>query len=360
MGALAGVLAPAAAGPLDADLSVGAQVVAGTLRVAVRVAVGVPVFVAVAVSVGVGGAVVQIAVTARSIVQVGVAAVWVAGTAGREEDAGDGGCCDDKDDLSSHSMATILRRTSVMLAWVAMIAVNAAANAIPINGVNTGEVSDRFDIYFVPAGYVFSIWGVIYLGLLGYAVYQALPAQAANPRLRSIAGLFILSAAANIAWIFLWHYLLFPLTLVAMLVLLFSLIGIHLRLHRGDGPVTKGEQWLVRLPFSVYLGWVSVATIANVSQVLFYLDWNGFGISPEAWAVSLLIVGVILAGLMAFIERAPAYVAVFVWAYAGIGVAQAQEPSVAMTAWAGTLVLALLAILAVVLRLRSPSASDSR
>jgi hypothetical protein len=249
-------------------------------------------------------------------------------------------------------MNNTLRQILVVIALLAVIAVNFAANALPLNGLDTGEISDRFDIFFVPAGYVFSIWGLIYLGLIGYAVYQALPSQADNPRLQSIGGLFLLSSAANIAWLFLWHYLQFLLTWIAMLVLLFSLIAIYLRLRRTSETVSAAERWLVRVPFSIYLGWISVATIANITQVLYYIEWNGFGISAVAWAIVMLVVGVVLAGIMAFNERDPAYVLVFTWAYAGIGVAQAGEPYVAMTAWGGTAMLGLLAILAFVLRMR--------
>lgn len=249
-------------------------------------------------------------------------------------------------------MKNTLQRVLVVIAVLAVIGVNVAANALPINGVNTGEISDRFDILFVPAGYVFSIWGLIYLGLLGYAIYQALPAQVDNPRLRSIGGLFLLSSAANIAWIFLWHYLLFPLTLVAMITLLLSLIVIYSRLRRRNEAVSAAERWLVRVPFSIYLGWISIATIANVTQVLYYVDWNGFGLSEVAWAIVMLVVGVVLAGIMAFNERDAAYVLVFVWAYIGIGVAQADEAYVAMTAWGGTAMLALLAVLAFAMSLR--------
>jgi hypothetical protein len=249
-------------------------------------------------------------------------------------------------------MNNTLRQILVVIAVLAVIAVNVAANALPLNGLNTGDISDRFDILFVPAGYVFSIWGLIYLGLLGYAVYQALPSQADNPRLQSIGGVFLLSSAANITWLFLWHYLQFLLTWIAMLVILFSLIAIYLRLRRTSEPVSAAERWLVRVPFSIYLGWISVATIANISQVLYYIDWSGFGISDVAWAIVMLVVGVVLAGIVAFNELDPAYVLVFVWAYAGIGVAQAAETYVAITAWGGTAMLALLAILAFVLRLR--------
>ena len=99
----------------------------------------------------------------------------------------------------------IVRQVVNLLATVATITINGLANALPLNGQTTGEISDRFDVYFVPAGYVFSIWGLIYLALSAFAVYQALPAQRENPHLRRIGYLFALSCVANSAWIFLWH-----------------------------------------------------------------------------------------------------------------------------------------------------------
>ena len=119
-----------------------------------------------------------------------------------------------------------IRQILVVLATLATIGVNALASALPLNGQTTGEISDRFDVFFVPAGYVFSIWGLIYLALLAYSVFQALPAQAQDARLRSIGYLYILSAVANMAWIFLWHYEFFPFSVVAMLALLGLLTAI--------------------------------------------------------------------------------------------------------------------------------------
>ena len=167
-----------------------------------------------------------------------------------------------------------LRQVVAIVGVLATIAVNVLANTLPINGQNTGDISDRFDIYFVPAGYVFSIWGLIYLGLIAFAVYQALPAQRENPRLQRMGWWFALASVANIAWIFLWHYLVFNWTIVAMLALLGSLIAIYLRLGIGRTAVPAGERWAVRAPFSVYLGWITVATIANATQLLFYRGWS--------------------------------------------------------------------------------------
>ena len=107
-------------------------------------------------------------------------------------------------------MKDTLRQISVVLTILATIVVNALANALPINGQNTGQISDRFHVYFVPAGYVFSIWGLIYLGLIAFAIFQALPSQRENPRLRKVGWWIALGGLANIAWIFLWHYEQFP------------------------------------------------------------------------------------------------------------------------------------------------------
>ncbi len=227
---------------------------------------------------------------------------------------------------------------------IATITVNALANALPINGQGTGEISDRFAIYFVPAGYVFAIWGLIYLGMIAYTVYQALPAQRENPLLNRIAPAYWIGNLANIAWIFLWHYNIFPLTLPAMLILLGSLLFIYVQIMRAE-PLTTAQKWLVRLPFSLYLGWISVATIANFSQVLFYLDWNGFGISGQLWAAIMLVIAAVLGLLMAWREYDIAYVLVLVWAFVGIYNKFPETALVGYTALAatGVLVLALVA-----------------
>jgi hypothetical protein len=239
-----------------------------------------------------------------------------------------------------------LRQVVNVLAVLATIAINGLANALPLNGQTTGEVSDRFQVYFVPAGYVFSIWGLIYLALVAFAVYQALPAQRDNPRLRRIGTLFALSCLANVAWLFLWHYEVFALTLVAMVALLLSLIAIYLRLEIGRAHVSAAEKWLAHVPFSIYLGWVTVATIANVTSVLDYANWDGWGISPEAWTVIMLVAGTAIAAAVGFTRRDSAYMLVIVWAFVGIAVKHAGTPVVATAAWVTAAVVAA-AIIAV-------------
>src|SRR5512139_1073218 len=181
--------------------------------------------------------------------------------------------------MSKDTIRQYVNLLSVLLALI----VNILASALPLNGQNTGAISDRFQVYFVPAGYVFSIWGIIYIGLIAYAIFQALPAQRENPRLRSTGWWVSLGGLANITWIFLWHYEQFPLTLIAMLLLLATLIITYLRLGIGRSTVSKAETWAVRVPFSIYLGWITVATVANITDVLYYVNWNAFGISPEIW-----------------------------------------------------------------------------
>lgn len=226
-----------------------------------------------------------------------------------------------------------LRQISVILTILFTIVVNTLANTLPINGQNTGEISDRFQVYFVPAGYVFSIWGLIYLGLIAFAIFQALPAQRENPRLRATGWWIALGGLANSAWIFLWHYEQFPLTILVMLLLLVTLMVTYVRLGIGKTSVPSAETWAVRLPFSIYLGWITVATVANATSLLDYLKWDGFGIAPEIWMVIMLAAVLVIAALMSFTRRDVAYTAVILWALAGIGIKHADFAAVAIPTW---------------------------
>lgn len=231
-----------------------------------------------------------------------------------------------------------------MVACVSVLVVNTLANIVPINGQQTGEISDRFPVLFVPAGYVFSIWGLIYALLIAFTVYQALPAQRENPRLRRIGWLFALSCLWNCVWILCWHYNLFPLSLVVMLALLGSLLLIYMRLDIGREKVARAEQWLVHVPFSVYLGWITVATIANATDVLYALGWNGQPLNPEIWAMVMLIVATALTLYILMQRRDIAYGLVIVWALIGIFVKQTETPVVALTALLGGGIVAVLLV----------------
>lgn len=238
-------------------------------------------------------------------------------------------------------MKDTVRQVINVVATLLVLVVNGLANSLPINGQTSGEISDRFQVYFVPAGYVFSIWGLIYLALIGFTIYQALPSQRENPRLRSIGYLYALSCVANAAWLFLWHYEIFVLTIVVMVALLLLLIAIYLRLGIGHSRAPAAETWLVRVPFSIYLGWITVATVANVTSLLDYLNWSGWGISPEAWAVIMLVAAAAIASAVSLTRGDIAYILVIVWAYVGIAVKHAATPVVAWTAIVMAVVVAL-------------------
>lgn len=245
------------------------------------------------------------------------------------------------------------RQIANILSVAVALTVNILASTLPLNGQNTGEISDRFQVFFVPAGYVFAIWGVIYIGWIAFAIYQALPAQKESPRLRKLGYLFALSGLFNAAWLFCWHYNQFGLSVLVMLGLLGLLIASYLRLDVGRTPVGTAEKWSVDIPFSTYLGWISVATIANVTDWLYFVNWNGFGIAPEIWAVIMLLVASLVGVLMALTRRDSAYLFVFAWSFVGIAVKQAAVPMVAYTAWAAALVALGLAVYSIIVRRRA-------
>lgn len=206
-----------------------------------------------------------------------------------------------------------------LLSLAFVLVMNYLANALPIAGRRTGEMSDLFPNLFTPAGFTFSIWGVIYLLLLGFAIYQIRFLGKSIPDfLRKTGYLFGLSCLANAGWLLAFHHLQIGLSMLIMLVLLGSLVGIYWRLDIGKKAVSPAEWWLVHLPFSVYLGWISVATIANAAILLTYLGWGGEPDGAQFWTVVLLAAAVSV-GLWAVISyRDFAFALVIVWALFGI------------------------------------------
>ncbi len=226
-----------------------------------------------------------------------------------------------------------LRQLANLISVIIALTVNILASVLPLNGQNTGEISDRFKVYFVPAGYVFAIWGIIYIGWIAYTIYQFLPSQKENPRLRKLGYLFALSGIFNAAWLFTWHYNFFGFGVLVMLSLLGLLIASYLKLNVNRVSIARAEWWSVDLPFSVYLGWISVAAIANVTDWLYLVNWTGFGIAAPAWAVIMIAVASLLGLLMALTRRDAGFLFVLVWSFAGIAVKQVSAPSVVSAAW---------------------------
>lgn len=253
--------------------------------------------------------------------------------------------------MSKDSNRQLANELSVVLA----IVVNILANTLPFNGQSTGEISDRFQVYFVPAGYVFAIWGVIYIGWITFTIHQYQPAQKESPRLRKLGYTFALSGLFNAAWLFCWHYNLFGLSVLVMLTLLGLLIASYLKLNVGRTPVGSTEKWSVDIPFSVYLGWITVAAIANITDYLYLINWNGFGIAPQVWAVIMLIAASLIALVITLTRRDSGFAFVLAWAFIGIAVKQASTPLVAGSAWVSAFFALALAIYSIIQRRRSTS-----
>ncbi|WNS41750.1 tryptophan-rich sensory protein [Paenibacillus sp. MMS20-IR301] len=242
-----------------------------------------------------------------------------------------------------------------LLLYLGVIAVNTLSVTLPLGGNSTGEISDRFSTYITPAGYAFSIWSLIYILLAGFVIYQFRNAAGGRDSIQRIGIWFILSCLFNMGWLFLWHYLYIELSVAAMALLLLSLIVIYRRTRSIADPTT-GEKWLVKLPFSIYLGWISVATIVNVSIVLDKNNWDGFGLSGPAWAVIMLCVGAVLAVLVSFPHRDSIYPLVFVWAYIAIAMEHKGTDGIFFT---GVIIAGLLLLYSIWLLL-TPRRAGSR
>lgn len=234
------------------------------------------------------------------------------------------------------------RALVTVVAFVVTLVVHGAANALPINGQTTGEISDRFQVYVIPAGYVFAIWGVIYLGLAAYTIVQAV--RASHPIVRRLGWLPAISGVLNTAWLLLFQYELFVLTVPLMLALLGTLIAIHLRLWASRDDLDTLTIWTVRVPFSIYLGWITVATIANIAQTLDSLGFDAFGIMPELVAAAVLSLGLAIAARFVWRFRDAAYGLVIVWAYVGIWMKEADTAIVPWIAAGGAVAIAALVL----------------
>lgn len=200
------------------------------------------------------------------------------------------------------------------IAFISMVIVNALANILPINGVNTGQVSDKYANLFAPAGITFSIWGLIYFLLGAYVIYMF--SKNKLKYINKINIYFIITSIANIFWIFSWHYDFIFLSLIFMIIILIFLIKIANILNKEK--FTNKEYFFILLPFSIYFGWITVATIANVTTFLVYINWNAFNLSEQFWTITVLIIGTIIGNIRLFYDKNIAYGLVFVWAYYGI------------------------------------------
>jgi hypothetical protein len=232
--------------------------------------------------------------------------------------------------VASTTNSAALRYANIVFFVLTVIMNSLAGSTKIIGGRNTADVSNANSTLITPAGYVFAIWGVIYILLGIFVVYQALPSQKRKEYINKISGLFILSSIVNIAWLFAWQYEYLSLSVLLIFALLATLIAIYVRLGIGKSKVVLREKLAVHLPFSVYLGWITVASIADVAATLVSYNWNGFGISPSTWAILVVAVAVLITILMLATRRDIGYSLVIIWALVGIGINHNGNQTVVM------------------------------
>lgn len=226
----------------------------------------------------------------------------------------------------------------VVITFCLMIVVNGLANGLPLNGISTGAISDSYPNLFAPAGLTFSIWGVIYLLLACFTFYQLnlinKEDHVSEVLLNKVRTLFAVSSVLNIVWLFCWHYLLIPLSMIVMIGLLVSLIRIVDAIKVET--LNRKEKFFIKLPFSIYFGWITVATIANAAVLLVSVGWNRFGIPEFVWTSIIIAVGAAIGIWAILTNKDYFYGLVIIWAYNGIIIKhttefQSQYPSIIMT-----------------------------
>jgi benzodiazapine receptor len=202
-----------------------------------------------------------------------------------------------------------------ILALLGVLTVNSLANILPINGMNTGEVSSLYPSLFTPAGFTFSIWSVIYLLLIGFVIAQFSIQN--KPYFTELSLWFLASCGFNMSWILVWHYQLIYASVLIMLLLLFSLTKIFLLIQQNKLSIWK-ERLFIKLPFTFYLSWICVATIANISALLVSLSWDGGILSPSVWTITMISVASVVGIFITERYREPAFLLVLIWAFFGI------------------------------------------
>ncbi len=226
-----------------------------------------------------------------------------------------------------------LRQVATLLAIVGGVIVNTLSNFFPVKGLSVGQLSNRLfgSVLIIPANYAFAIWGLIYIGLLAFGIYQCQPSQRQSSELDRACWLLVVASIAQIIWIYLFEARLFMLSVVPMVGILLPLIGTYQRLGIGR-PVSRAVRWLAHAPISLYLGWISVATVVNIAIGLYSLNWSGLGIPSTAWTILMILVSSTIAFGVAIRKRDPVFPLVIVWALVAIALRQWSFQSIAGTA----------------------------
>ena len=235
------------------------------------------------------------------------------------------------------------RQVLTLLFILGMIAMTIIAQVSDLGGKPIDESSNDSYTLLNPAPYAFSIWGLIYLALLGFGIYQALPSQRENPRFRNASSWVIINAIANMMWYpaAYWQTWNNVIANLLILIMLFSLVGINRALQNRQTTVPAAENWLARMPFAIYFGWITVATPVSIASFLVYNGWNGGGVPADIWAVTILIASLVIACIAFWRVTNFAYLIVIAWGFIAIAIAQ---QSISATVYWASLVGAVIAI----------------
>lgn len=240
---------------------------------------------------------------------------------------------------------TWLRPLLTLAAVLGAIAINGYSNRYPPGGMNVGEMSNTLfaDVLLTPANQAFIIWALIYIGLIAFSIYQLLPAQWRNPKLNPHSYFLVLASLAQCLWVYLFLDQQFILALVAMVEILLLLLAFYLRINRrrwsdrlgADGsprerPIPRAERWLIHRPISLYLGWISIATVLNVALTLFSQGWGGWGLPPLLWTVVMMGVAAELGLLMLLRRQDGTFALVVIWALVWIAIGNLASPVIAI------------------------------
>lgn len=233
-----------------------------------------------------------------------------------------------------------LLKWSNILSFILMVLVNGLAGSTTLlGGKNTAEISDANLTLITPAGYVFSIWGIIYVLLGIFVIFQALSSEKGKDYHEKISWLFVLSSVFNIIWLFLWQFEYLVFSVLLMFLILASLIAIYLRLDIGKSEVPLREKLTIHVPFSTYLGWITIASIANVSVTLVSVGWDGFGINLETWATLTVIIALLISVLVIAIRKDISYGLVIIWAFVGISLGQSGNQNIITLTQIGAIIV---------------------
>lgn len=225
-------------------------------------------------------------------------------------------------------MSERLKQILIIIATLGVIFVNWRAGGGNLGNVTTGEISDKYPTFITPAGYAFAIWSLIYFGLILFSIYQALPAQKENPRFRKIRTAYILSCAANCGWLYAWHFEMISVSLLLIFVLLGSLAFININLQNAE---SSAETFLARVPFNLYFGWLTVATIINLTITLLFFGIRVSDSVAIILACLLIVVATVLGGIIRFKLNAAAYALAIAWAVTAIAVKQSGKTLLLVT-----------------------------